>query len=91
MNGYLKHKIVGVIVPLLILASFKLFIHRELYGWDKGIAFFAIAALALGKEFIWDRLLKKGTFDIRDITSTITAGWITIFLWIIVETIIIRK
>lgn len=82
-----KHAIVNIAIVLVTLTAF-LFVKREMYGYDKFIAVGLSFFISAGKEIVWDKWLKRGTCDFYDFFTGISAGWLTMFAWVIVETII---
>ena len=89
MNDKLKHFLICGAISLVVLVLFAVIPHRNLYGWDKGIAIVVGCLAALGKELVWDEMLEKGTPELYDFLSGVWGAFSVTFAWIFVETIII--
>ena len=87
MNDKLKHFLACGLISTMVLILF-VFIHTYWGDYEKAIAVFAGCAIAVAKEYIWDKWLKKGTFEFGDIIWGINGAFVFTFLWIIVETIL---
>ena len=87
MNDKLKHFIASAIIAVLILLFFVLFVHREIYYWDAGIAAIFVVTAAASKEIVWDKWMKRGTPEFMDFFWGICGGWGMIFIWKIIEAI----
>ena len=83
----LKHFLACAAVAVVVMAVCIPF--QPMYGWDAGIAAAVVFLVAGAKELIWDKWLKRGTPDYYDFFWGICGGWAAIFLWKIIETIII--
>lgn len=74
MNDKIKHLIAGFLISGL--TGFFL----------QGLIVFIPALLAgLAKEFIWDKWMKRGTFEWKDIAFTCWGGLLATFLWYFLE------
>ncbi|HRS20960.1 MAG TPA: hypothetical protein P5510_04300 [Clostridia bacterium] len=70
MNDKIKHIIAGFLISGLV----GFFLH--------GLIVFIPALIAgLAKEFVWDKWMKRGTFEWKDIGFTIWGGALATILW----------
>jgi hypothetical protein len=63
MRGYVLHIILSLIISFLIAVGIRFFWIRDLMK----IAFPATLFIGVGKELIWDKWMKRGTFEWKDI------------------------
>ena len=88
MNDKVKHYIASGVISLISLILFALIPYEFMFGWDKAISLFLGIFAGAIKEFIWDKLLGKGTFEWRDLESSVYGSFTITFVWLIGETII---
>lgn len=88
MNDKLKHRLASGGISLISLIAFAIIPHDFMFGWDKAISLFFGIFAGAAKEFIWDKLLSKGTFEWKDLESSVYGSFTVTFAWIIAETII---
>ena len=85
MGDKLKHFLACFIIAAFSLFIMNVFFDRQWYGWDAGITAILIIILSVGKEYVWDKWLKRGTFEFMDIFWGIVGGWSMIFMWKILD------
>lgn len=88
MNDKLKHFFASAVITIVVLILFLMISHGYWWGWDKGIALACGVFAGAAKEFVWDKWLKKGIFEWRDLESSVLGSFTAMFLWLIVETIV---
>lgn len=86
-NDKLKHFIACAGITLTILLLFAFIPHRELYGWDKGIAVLAGWIIAAAKEIVWDKWLGRGQSDFYDFFWGGSGSVTAMFIWVIIDMI----
>lgn len=88
MRNKRLHKKAGILIALIGMSLVTFIPHAYMNNWDKGAVFGLIVIAAAGKEIVWDKWMKRGTADFWDFWATLWAGWLTCFVWLIIETVI---
>ena len=82
MNDKLKHFIAALLIAIVVIGASHLWFPLQ-WNWDMGLGFFVAFLLIVGKELVWDKLLKMGTPELMDFFWGFVGAVVGPALWMI--------